>query len=730
MYTPSCPSQPLPLRQPRFHNMKLWRLDPHPNGSQPRRNKGQVLVVFAISLLALLFFIGLALDAGMVYVTYGQLKRAIDAGSVAAANNFKRGGTNDQMYAAVLETLKLQNMNINPADLELVVTTCDMDGDGWQDNNPSHPGPNPLPAEFAALCPDTDPIHNTVSARKLVYVEAKQRTPLYFLSLLGIRTVNLTTSSVAEAASIDLVLVIDTSESMANKTPGFNTDFDPSTCFPGAANDNHCYPLRDAIDAAAKLDSRMVAGEKTLIDTLYSGYDNVAVVTYDTIAHVPLSLTPLTNSNRAGIKDTINKINVHDDAPQQLSGFGVPRMWSTWAKTPSDATPPDVQTLQSGLINPTNMEDRDGDGQDLDASKPCWFDPATHLPLSIDKIDVYDLNAHWDSVNHVPCDLDTSFTTAPGASLGAYKTNSGAPGVNDAYNWTRWQDFTDPPITSDINTAVAAIHAAGAGWLDNSNNSKSHGGNGRFSAVSTCTGCAIRVATNELRAHGRPGAVWVIVLLSDGGVNMSDTPDMVNSATVKIVPDNYPNGFCTQYFWKFVCFDGRPAPDPANNHLLAPYRPRFCVDKTVAPLTNGQSCPPYSTWVNTITYDIGDVTHDTYSPFDYALDMTDEAALRINTSPTNDPRYNPKEPLGNDIALYTIGLGDDPSMADVGVPLLRYMAAVGDDGDRFTDECKNSLNQVLAIDKNCGQYYYARTGAQLGPIFDSIASRIYTKITH
>ena len=36
-----------------------------------RAARGQVLVIFGVSLLALLFFVGLAVDSGSLYVTYG-----------------------------------------------------------------------------------------------------------------------------------------------------------------------------------------------------------------------------------------------------------------------------------------------------------------------------------------------------------------------------------------------------------------------------------------------------------------------------------------------------------------------------------------------------------------------------------------------------------------------------------------------------------------------------------
>ncbi len=111
------------------------------------------------------------------------------------------------------------------------------------------------------------------------------------------------------------------------------------------------------------------------------------------------------------------------------------------------------------------------------------------------------------------------------------------------------------------------------------------------------------------------------------------------------------------------------------------------------------------------------------------MDMVDEAALTVvrNAANGSDPNYNPKEPMANDIAIYSIGLG--PAIS-YGENLLRYMAAVGDDGDRNTDQCTNSFGVPVASKTSCGQYFYAAVGDDLLPIFDNIASRIYTKITH
>ena len=104
-----------------------------------KQEKGQTLVIFAIAALALVFFIGLAVDSGSLYVTYGQLKRAVDSAAVAAANEFKRqepGHEADvipKMTNSAVEILKLQN--IDPNNVQLDIRLCDSDFDGFRDND-------------------------------------------------------------------------------------------------------------------------------------------------------------------------------------------------------------------------------------------------------------------------------------------------------------------------------------------------------------------------------------------------------------------------------------------------------------------------------------------------------------------------------------------------------------------------------------------------------------------
>ena len=66
---------------------------------------------------------------------------------------------------------------------------------------------------------------------------------------------------------------------------------------------------------------------------------------------------------------------------------------------------------------------------------------------------------------------------------------------------------------------------------------------------------------------------------------------------------------------------------------------------------------------------------------------------------------------------------------DAGEALLRYIAGVGDDGDPATpsaiDPC---FGKPTA--QSCGNYYFSPTGSGLLRVFEAIASRIFTRITH
>ena len=175
-----------------------------------QRERGQALVITAVAFLAMLAFAGLVTDAGTLYLNFTRLKRGLDAAAVGAANNIKDSSLpvaqrNANIREAAREMLALNNIG-NIYSLETYV--CEDAG---------------LPADFASLCPAAGE-----NKRKLAWVQASQNSPVYFLQLFGVQSVPITIHSVGEAASIDLVLVIDTSESMGSSTPGLTTTAIPS----------------------------------------------------------------------------------------------------------------------------------------------------------------------------------------------------------------------------------------------------------------------------------------------------------------------------------------------------------------------------------------------------------------------------------------------------------------------------------------------------------------------
>jgi hypothetical protein len=649
-----------PFNRVRFHLLR-----------KTKPGRGQVIVIFAVTLLAMIFFAGLAIDAGSLYVTYSQLRRAIDAAAVAAANDYKAEGLDPnfadfrpRMRKAAMEVMKLHGLNETDMDLKLYV--CD-DGSA-------------APADFIILCPVAPD-----SPRKLVRIDATLKAPLYFLFLLGFQAVPLESHSVAEAAPIDLVIVIDTSESMANETWDYPTDgssYDPWTCnhatYDPATDptDLRCLPLGNAKDAA-----------KELIKTLYDGYDHVAVVNFDVVA--PATDTVPMREDLQDAIDDVEALNVRNDPPIEKIRY----KWYPFTKDIyGDAT---KENFVMGF-NPVHLEDQSGDGNEDDSvvfqsnpdpsCKKGTLDVANWNSLT-------DMNDRWDSSKStagwdgggIPCDVDNKIESYDMNGDGIY-TDQDDLDIR-AYLEDGTKTYPYAPC-SDASTNPPTCPMPYYYYL---------------TPNSTCTGCGIRVGAQVLKNEGRSNSVWVMVFLSDGLVNLSDTHD----SDPTFVTSQFPLGFCTgglgSFMWGNDCVDNR------KDDTVSP---RYCLLDT-----SSATCPPGSTYVAG-----GDTT--LYTPYDYALDMVDYAAL----TDSENAAEVAGEP-GTKIAIYSIGLGgagDVPAGASgpIGEYLLRYAASVGDDGSRKDDPCDGVATQT-----KCGQYYYTSTGAGLSEIFNDISSRIYSRLT-
>ena len=178
---------------------------PHSSGGSRKLQRGQAMVLIALAFIGLAAFIGLTVDSGILFVQIGHLRRAVDSASLAAANQFREGRPLSELQLAAEEFINLNSLN--PASA--VIFVCD-----WNDPTPG----NTNPYHDINLCPaddDGDGTHDDSHPRKFVRVEATMPVGFAFLPIIGWGSVDIHAEAVSETASVDIVLVIDISQSMA-----------------------------------------------------------------------------------------------------------------------------------------------------------------------------------------------------------------------------------------------------------------------------------------------------------------------------------------------------------------------------------------------------------------------------------------------------------------------------------------------------------------------------------
>jgi Flp pilus assembly protein TadG len=204
-----------------------------------RYQKGQVLIIVTLAIVGIVAIVGLALDVGITFVEYARLRRAVDAAALAAALQYRIGATTSDLDRSAVEFLVLNGVN----DPSATVDTC---------------------ATLPSLC--------TTPSRKLVQVVAHATAHLAFLPVIGISTVPLDALAQSEAASVDVVLVIDTSESMTFDAAIGNPARDPNYCN-NPVNAAPCQPFQGLKDAA-----------KLFVSKLFFPYDRVAIIDFNKTA--------------------------------------------------------------------------------------------------------------------------------------------------------------------------------------------------------------------------------------------------------------------------------------------------------------------------------------------------------------------------------------------------------------------------------------------------------------
>lgn len=254
------------IDHPSRYAMKSSNLTPR------KREKGQILVIMALVFIGMIAIVGLAIDTGYMYVSYSRLRRAVDAAALSATSQYKRN-----VSTATLEAAARQFLILNGAPAGSVTATVETCTTTIADTTrfPSGNG---------------DPTLCFTPRRKLVRIIANQDVPLFFLSVVGLRSVPISVTSVSEAAALEVVLIIDRSESMGTVKPD-GTDYpvpaegmDPVACnsdHPSSAPDGtpslwtgDCHPFQEVKSAAYNFVT-------TFMD---APYDRVAIVVFDNVA--------------------------------------------------------------------------------------------------------------------------------------------------------------------------------------------------------------------------------------------------------------------------------------------------------------------------------------------------------------------------------------------------------------------------------------------------------------
>jgi len=225
--------------------------------------RGQTLIIVAFGIVGLLAMVGIVTDAALVYVNYDHLRRAVDAGAVSAVNQYRENRSAQQLYDSAVQALQLQLPGVENVRFywcsgvgDMVQYTPSESYDAHDGDMCSAAGENP---------------------RKRVRIEAELPVDLVFLSLVWDDQVVLRATAEAEAAVLNMVLLLDTSESMAYTTcPPSMPEPDFFTCLEGCVAAGNCRPFDPITQASVRW------AAYNFVETLMrDGVDRVAVYHFD-----------------------------------------------------------------------------------------------------------------------------------------------------------------------------------------------------------------------------------------------------------------------------------------------------------------------------------------------------------------------------------------------------------------------------------------------------------------
>jgi Flp pilus assembly protein TadG len=161
------------------------------------KNRGFILITHAVMLFFTIAMIGLAVDAGTMYVIKGRLSSAVDAAALAAGRSVNLANTVAAASAAATATAT-QFFNANFPNGYLGTGTMNLSTPTFTQETDGFGNPNGI-LDIA--------------------VNASVPAPTYFMQIFGIKTVNVSGTGTATRRGTVMILVLDTSTSMNAGSP-------------------------------------------------------------------------------------------------------------------------------------------------------------------------------------------------------------------------------------------------------------------------------------------------------------------------------------------------------------------------------------------------------------------------------------------------------------------------------------------------------------------------------
>ncbi len=279
-----------------------------------RAERGQAIVIIGMGLLGLLAFIGLTVDTGILFIGVGHLRRAVDAAALAAASQFREGRDVTDLDSIAREVIELNDVAPETVTLKVCLASDPSDPDY---SNPYN-DPN--------LC-----LTGGAWRRKLVTIEATMQVDFVFLTLIGWHNTTIIANAESEAASVDVALVLDTSQSMTSDASCYDGDDDdadgvPDDCGAGPGVPDADDQYYDAVqcNAADPLGADGFPGEchpfeevksaaSAFIERMNFPYDRVAIVHFDLYSEVLVPITDTRAVSETALLDVIKNMQVYED---------------------------------------------------------------------------------------------------------------------------------------------------------------------------------------------------------------------------------------------------------------------------------------------------------------------------------------------------------------------------------------------------------------------------------